>query len=95
MLLQPLHPASPASSQMSTRPVATQLVPSTTPSYAISLRAQDFGKEFAEHQGIAYALCCGFYFADPYSAWQRGSNENANGLACQCLSRKMDFSKIT
>jgi len=55
----------------------------------------DNGKEFAEHQGIAYALGCGFYFADPYSAWQRGSNENANGLARQYLSRKMDFSKIT
>lgn len=55
----------------------------------------DNGKEFAEHQLIAVALRGDFYFADPYSAWQRGSNENANGLARQYLPRGMDFSTIT
>lgn len=55
----------------------------------------DNGKEFAEHQFIATALNSDFYFADPYSAWQRGSNENANGLARQYLPRRMDFSSIT
>ncbi len=55
----------------------------------------DNGKEFAEHAFIACALKSDFYFADPYSAWQRGSNENANGLARQYLPRSMDFSTIT
>jgi len=34
---------------------------------------------WVEHASIAWALKSGFYFADPYAAWQRGSNENANG----------------
>ena len=54
----------------------------------------DNGKEFAEHQLVACALKADFYFADPYSAWQRGSNENANGLIRQYLPRKLDFSTI-
>jgi IS30 family transposase len=40
----------------------------------------DNGKEFAAHQKIAEALDCDFYFAKPYHSWQRGSNENLNGL---------------
>ena len=55
----------------------------------------DNGKEFAEHALIATALRADFYFADPYSPWQRGSNENANGLTRQYLPRHMDFSSIT
>lgn len=55
----------------------------------------DNGKEFAHHQTIARALKADFYFADPYSAWQRGSNENANGLVRQYLPRRMDFSTIS
>ena len=55
----------------------------------------DNGKEFAEHQTIAASLQADVYFADPYSAWQRGSNENANGLTRQYLPRGMDFAAIT
>lgn len=55
----------------------------------------DNGKEFAGHPFIALAMQAGFYFADPYSAWQRGSNENANGLARQYLPRTMEFSTIS
>ena len=51
----------------------------------------DNGKEFAEHASIAWALGASFYFADPYAAWQRGSNENANGLTRQYLPRSTDF----
>lgn len=35
------------------------------------------------------------FFADRYPAWQRGNNENANGLSRQGLSHSMDFSTIT
>ncbi len=55
----------------------------------------DNGKEFADHQTIALALNAEFFFADPYSAWQRGSNENANGLTRQYLPRNRDFSTLT
>lgn len=55
----------------------------------------DNGKEFAEHQLLGAALRADVYFADPYSAWQRGSNENANGLTRQYLPRSLDFATIT
>ena len=55
----------------------------------------DNGKEFACHQIIARALKAEFFFADPHSPWQRGSNENANGLTRQYLPRHKDFSTIT
>ncbi|MEG0619478.1 MAG: hypothetical protein RR557_09290, partial [Bacilli bacterium] len=37
-------------------------------------------KEFSLHEQIADELGIEFYFSDPYSAWQRGTNENTNGL---------------
>jgi IS30 family transposase len=40
----------------------------------------DNGKEFAEHETIAEKLNKGFYFAHPYASWERGLNENLNGL---------------
>jgi IS30 family transposase len=40
----------------------------------------DNGKEFAYHEQIAKKLGVKTYFADPYSSWQRGTNENSNGL---------------
>lgn len=51
----------------------------------------DHGKEFAEHEFIAQTLQLKFYFAHPYSAWERGTNENTNGLLRQYLPRKSDF----
>jgi IS30 family transposase len=55
----------------------------------------DNGKEFAEHLRIAETLKANFYFAHPYSAWERGTNENTNGLVRQYLPKKTDFSKVT
>jgi IS30 family transposase len=40
----------------------------------------DNGKEFAAHQDIAHALKAKIFFATPYHAWERGLNENTNGL---------------
>ena len=40
----------------------------------------DNGKEFTLHENISKSLNTDFYFCDPYSSWQRGSNENTNGL---------------
>lgn len=56
----------------------------------------DNGKEFAGHELIAKALKADCYFADPYSSWQRGTNENTNGLIRQYYpKKKSDFTKVS
>jgi len=54
----------------------------------------DNGSEFAYHEKIAEALEADFYFAHPYSSWERGLNENTNGLVRQYLKKGSDFSDI-
>ena len=54
----------------------------------------DNGKEFSEHQFITDEYC-DFYFANPYSPWERGSNENLNGLVRQYIPKSSDFSDIS
>jgi len=49
----------------------------------------DNGKEFAGHQYIAQKLNADYYFADPYSSWQRGLNEYTNKLFRQYLPKKL------
>ena len=51
----------------------------------------DNGKEFAGHEEIAAVLGCKCYFADPYSSWQRGTNENTNGLIRQYFPKGMSL----
>jgi IS30 family transposase len=55
----------------------------------------DHGKEFADHELIAETLQLKFYFAHPYAAWERGTNENTNGLLRQYFPRKSDFQLIS
>jgi transposase, IS30 family len=55
----------------------------------------DNGKEFAAHKTISDALGIDFFFAEPYHSWQRGSNENLNGLIRQYIPKQTDFSTIT
>ena len=55
----------------------------------------DNGKEFAMHQRIAENLNVEFYFANPYHTWERGANENLNGLIRQYFPKKTDFETIT
>ena len=55
----------------------------------------DNGKEFAQHEHIAKQLNADFYFAHPYSSWERGANENMNGLIRQFFPKKMPFDDIT
>ena len=47
----------------------------------------DNGKEFAEHERIAAELQTSIYFAHPYHSWERGLNENSNGLLRQYFPR--------
>jgi IS30 family transposase len=55
----------------------------------------DNGKEFSEHIAIAEALDAKVYFAHPQAAWERGSNENANGLVRQYFPKGTNFSNLT
>ena len=54
----------------------------------------DNGKEFAQHEPIARALNVSYFFAKPYQSWQRGANENLNGLIRQYFPKKSDFKLI-
>jgi len=55
----------------------------------------DNGKEFASHESVAETLAIKVYFADPYSAWQRGLNENTNGLIRQYVPKGSDVRSLT
>ncbi len=55
----------------------------------------DNGKEFAEHQRLTNKLGTEVYFADPYASWQRGLNENTNGLLRQFFPKGTDFARIS
>ena len=55
----------------------------------------DNGKEFAEHKFIDVSLGSIAYFADPFASWQRGSNENYNGLLSQYIPKKRRLSTVT
>lgn len=55
----------------------------------------DNGKEFSGHQTIAQELQAEFYFAHPYSSWERGLNENTNGLIRQYFPKKTSLVDIT
>jgi len=55
----------------------------------------DNGKEFAKHEDIAKALDSDFFFCHPYSSWERGLNENTNGLIRQFFPKGSEFTHIT
>ncbi len=54
----------------------------------------DNGTEFADFKSIEKASHLKVYFAEPYSSWQRGCNENMNGLLRQYFPKGSDFRKI-
>ena len=55
----------------------------------------DNGKEFAMHQEIAKELDVEYYFAHPYHSWERGANENLNGLVRQYFPKGNSFENVT
>lgn len=70
----------------------TQLMPLKDKVLTIT---SDNGFEFRRHQTIADRLDADFFFADPYSSWQRGTNENTNGLVRQYFPKKTDFTALS
>ena len=54
-----------------------------------------YGKEFAGHAEISEKLDSGFYFCTPYHSWERGLNENTNGLVRQYFPKGTDFATLT
>jgi IS30 family transposase len=55
----------------------------------------DNGLEFADHKSISETLGTEVYFADPYSAWQRGLNENQNGLFRQYVPKSTNLKRVS
>jgi IS30 family transposase len=54
----------------------------------------DNGTEFAQHKRVANKLEADCYFAHPYTSWERGLNENTNGLIRQYIPKKAKFDNI-
>ena len=75
--------------------VANQTIDLLTPimQYVFTITA-DNGLEFASHEAIAKALEAKVYFAHPYHSWERGLNENTNGLIRQYIPKGSDFSNL-
>lgn len=55
----------------------------------------DNGKEFASHENISEKLDASFYFCTPYRSWERGLNENTNGLVRQYFPKGTNFATLT
>lgn len=63
------------------------------PSELVKTITCDRGKEFAGYKDVELELNCEMYFTDPYCAWQKGTNENSNGLIREFYPKGMDLSK--
>jgi IS30 family transposase len=78
----------------SVREAFSQVLNEIDPSVRLTM-TYDRGLEMAEHKILTEETGVKVYFADPSSPWQRGTNENTNGLIRQYFPKKTDFSKVT
>ena len=78
------------------RAVSEAMISLLTPFAAcVHTLTTDNGREFAQHERIAKQLDADFYFAHPYSSWERGANENMNGLIRQFFPKKTSFDTLS
>lgn len=76
--------------------VSDTMIALLTPfAHCVHTLTTDNGKEFAQHERIAHSIKAQFFFAHPYCSWERGANENMNGLIRQFFPKKMAFDNIT
>jgi len=75
------------------RAVIESLLAPMQPSLRLSVTF-DNGKEFAQHEALARRLGLDVYFAKPYHSWERGTNENTNGLIRRLHPKKSSFADI-
>ena len=68
---------------------------SEVPSKLVKTITCDRGAEFANWQTIEKKLGCEVYFADPYCAWQKGTNENSNGLLREFYPKGCNLSRVS
>jgi IS30 family transposase len=79
------------SAELVSKAIIKMLIPFKEQVHTITV---DNGKEFANHKIIAKSLESNVYFAKPYCSWQRGLNENTNGLIRQYFPKKTSFTSI-
>lgn len=77
-----------------TKEAVKEMIISLLADFPVHTITCDNGKEFAGHEDIAKALGASIYFAHPYSSWERGTNENTNGLIRQYIPKSTDFSAL-
>ena len=78
------------------KPVRKSIVEGMSPyQNQIHTITYDNGLEFSQHQSIAQNLSANIYFAHPYSSWERGLNENTNGLIRQYLPKSRPLNNVT
>jgi len=77
-----------------TKDAVAEMIISLLADFPVHTITCDNGKEFAGHEEVAKALGAEVYFAHPYSSWERGTNENTNGLIRQYIPKSTDFSAL-
>ena len=77
-------------------PVARAMIEALTPHKdLVKTLTYDNGKEISDHRMVSAALAAAAYFAKPYHAWERGCNENYNGLVRQYCPKNKSLESIT
>jgi len=78
-----------------TKKAVKEMIISLLADFPVHTITCDNGKEFTSHEEIANVLGAEVYFAHPYASWERGTNENTNGLIRQYIPKDTKFSELT